>query len=193
MFKYIFWYEVNQWFLNDIAQKIWKILGFPKMINSHCNWSITVCSTHPLRAIYVHFGHIDSQMAHRLTKSHNRFTEGPKESLRSPQTDWEPATLTEGLTESPVICIHEGWNRLAEGPQTDFELFRFTEGPTKLLRASQTNWESPSSRTSPQIHRGSHRPTEIHPCSRKILTEDPHSPRRAHWPAEGPRDWQRGV
>ena len=35
MFEYIFWYEVNQWFLNDIAQKFWKILGFQKMINSH--------------------------------------------------------------------------------------------------------------------------------------------------------------
>ena len=35
MFEYIFWYEVNQWFLNDIAQKFWKILGFQNMINSH--------------------------------------------------------------------------------------------------------------------------------------------------------------
>ena len=35
MFEYIFWYEVNQWFLNDIAQKFWKILSFQKMINFH--------------------------------------------------------------------------------------------------------------------------------------------------------------
>ena len=35
MFEYIFWYEVNQWFLNDIAQKFWKIMGFQNMINSH--------------------------------------------------------------------------------------------------------------------------------------------------------------
>ena len=35
MFDYIFWYEVNEWFLNDIAQKFWKIKGFQKMINSH--------------------------------------------------------------------------------------------------------------------------------------------------------------
>ena len=30
MFEYIFWYEVNEWFLNDIAQKFWKIMGFQK-------------------------------------------------------------------------------------------------------------------------------------------------------------------
>ena len=35
VFEYIFWYEVNQWFLNDIAQKFWKIMGFQNMINSH--------------------------------------------------------------------------------------------------------------------------------------------------------------
>ena len=35
MFEYIFWYEVNQWFLNNIAQKFGKILGFQKMINSY--------------------------------------------------------------------------------------------------------------------------------------------------------------
>ena len=35
MFEYIFWYEVNEWFLNDIAKKFWKIMGFQKMINSH--------------------------------------------------------------------------------------------------------------------------------------------------------------
>ena len=35
MFEYIFWYEVNQWFLNDIAQKIWKIMGFQNIINSN--------------------------------------------------------------------------------------------------------------------------------------------------------------
>ena len=35
MFEYIFWYQVIQWFLNDIAQKFWKIMGFQKMINSH--------------------------------------------------------------------------------------------------------------------------------------------------------------
>ena len=35
MFEYIFCYEVNQWFLNDIAQKLWKIMGFQNMINSH--------------------------------------------------------------------------------------------------------------------------------------------------------------
>ena len=44
MFEYIFWYEVNQWFLNDVAQNFWKILGFQKMINSHdvqlVNWVI---------------------------------------------------------------------------------------------------------------------------------------------------------
>ena len=35
MFEYIFLYEVNQCFLNDIAQKFWKIMGFQKTINSH--------------------------------------------------------------------------------------------------------------------------------------------------------------
>ena len=35
MFEYIFRYEVSQWFLNDIAQKFWKIMGFQNMINSH--------------------------------------------------------------------------------------------------------------------------------------------------------------
>ena len=35
MFEHIFWYEVNQWFLNDIVQKFWKIMGFQNMINSH--------------------------------------------------------------------------------------------------------------------------------------------------------------
>ena len=46
MFEYIFSYEVNQWFLNDIAQKFWKIMGFQKKkkINSHdvqlVNWGI---------------------------------------------------------------------------------------------------------------------------------------------------------
>ena len=35
MFEYIFWYQVNEWFLNDIAQKFWKIMAFQKMINSH--------------------------------------------------------------------------------------------------------------------------------------------------------------
>ena len=35
MFEYIFLYEVNQWFLNDIAEKFWKIMSFQKMINSH--------------------------------------------------------------------------------------------------------------------------------------------------------------
>ena len=48
MFEYIFWYEVNEWFLNDIAQKIWKIMGFQKMINSHdvqlVNWRL-MCQT----------------------------------------------------------------------------------------------------------------------------------------------------
>ena len=44
MFEYIFWYEVKQWFLNDIAQKFWKIMDFQKMINSHdvqlVNWPV---------------------------------------------------------------------------------------------------------------------------------------------------------
>ena len=35
IYIYIYWYEVNQWFLNDIAQKFWKIMGFQNMINSH--------------------------------------------------------------------------------------------------------------------------------------------------------------
>ena len=35
MFEYLFLYEVNQWFLNGIAQKFWKIMGFQIMINSH--------------------------------------------------------------------------------------------------------------------------------------------------------------
>ena len=30
MFEYILWYEVNKWFLNDIAQKFWKNMGFQK-------------------------------------------------------------------------------------------------------------------------------------------------------------------
>ena len=35
MFEYIFWYEVSQWFLNDIAQKFWKMMDFQNIINSH--------------------------------------------------------------------------------------------------------------------------------------------------------------
>ena len=33
--EYIWIYEVNQWFLSDIAQKFWKILSFQKLINSY--------------------------------------------------------------------------------------------------------------------------------------------------------------
>ena len=49
MFEYIFSYEVNQWFLNDIAQKFWKIMHFQKMINSHdvqlvnCHCTLWLC------------------------------------------------------------------------------------------------------------------------------------------------------
>ena len=50
MFEYIFWYEGNQWFLNDIAQKFWKIMGFQNMINSHDMQLVNCCD---LLSIYL--------------------------------------------------------------------------------------------------------------------------------------------